>query len=112
MKFPGKRGVPVFGIILITVGGLLLADNFGLIEINFQHLLARFWPMVLVFLGVDQLTQGQRRGGLVLVILGVALQLLLVGWLNEWTLRRWWPLLLILLGAGMIHRHYRGTGSR
>jgi predicted membrane protein len=103
----GRRGAyvsqPVLtGLIVIAVGVLLTLNNLGLIEIGE---IWRYWPLILVAMGVTRLVQPRHshgRGlGLFLVLLG--------GWLLltnlhvvEWSVRKYWPLMLVFLGLVII----------
>ncbi|MEI7037346.1 LiaI-LiaF-like domain-containing protein [Fulvimonas yonginensis] len=47
------------GIILIVVGVLFLLRNFGF-ELHLSELFARWWPLVLIALGVGMLFKNRR----------------------------------------------------
>ncbi len=55
-----------FGAIaLIAVGGLALAGNLGLFDVDLGHLLRTWWPLLLIILGVGMFlapgTEQQRK---------------------------------------------------
>lgn len=50
-----RRGALTWGIVLIVVGGLVLADNFGLLPANWWQL---FWPALIILLGVRMVLGG------------------------------------------------------
>lgn len=90
----------VAGLILIGLGLLFLGEELRWLEAEAAW---RFWPLVLVALGIAKLARAsgadQRKGGLVLVMIG--------GWLLVNTFELFdldwgtsWPLLLI--GFGLI----------
>ncbi|WP_170285901.1 LiaI-LiaF-like domain-containing protein [Propionivibrio limicola] len=43
----------VTGLILIIIGGVMLADNLGLLRVNFTHLLHTWWPAILIAIGIS-----------------------------------------------------------
>ena len=52
------------GMVLITAGGLALANNLGYLDINLAHLLRTWWPLILVALGIGFFftpSSGRRR---------------------------------------------------
>jgi hypothetical protein len=79
MTFPGeldqrRRGGSVVGpLILITMGGVFLANNLGILPWSVWGNLWRFWPVILVVVGLEILF-GRRAGARLLiglVVLGV-----------------------------------------
>jgi len=83
---------------LLTLGGLaLLLDQMGIVSID---RLWRFWPMILILLGLWNLTcQSGRVFGAVMVILGVLFQLDTLG-IAHFRWGQLWPVAVI--GAGVI----------
>ena len=113
MGLSRKAGGSLFlGLLLVVFGGLLLADNLDFIEIDFRHLFSLFWPLLFVVIGVGRVMDGRVRSGVGFFALGAVVQLALLGWLDEWTIRRWWPAILVVVGLTMVLRHYRGSGNR
>ncbi len=49
-----KRESLFWGMIILVLGMLFLLKNFGL-EINIWHLLGKYWPLILVFIGVKNI---------------------------------------------------------
>ena len=49
------------GMVLVVLGGLLLASNLGYLNVNFFHLLRVWWPVVLIALGVGFFFEPRRR---------------------------------------------------
>jgi len=60
MSLPPPSRVPIGAIILIGVGVLFLLDEMDLL--HFDRIISRFWPLILIALGVRILMQRQRRG--------------------------------------------------
>ena len=96
------RGALAGGIILIAIGAMFLLS-----ELNIAHfggLMRRYWPMILVVIGVSNLFSRETVwSGLWLIALGAWLQISHLG-LFGLSYRTSWPLLLIALGGGMILR--------
>lgn len=95
---------PVFatGLLLIGFGSIFLLDQLDFAEVG--HLIRRWWPMILVMMGVPKLLRPATMwSGLWLITVGAWLQ---IAHLRLWglTYRTSWPLLLIALGAGMAVR--------
>ncbi len=61
---PRGRGVGAgrlaLGLLLLFVGVVTLADGVGLINFSFGYLLSRFWPVILIALGVIILYESNR----------------------------------------------------
>lgn len=97
-----RAGTLVGGIVLVGLGLLFLADTIGMAD--FSDVIERYWPMILVLIGVPKLISRDTIGsGVWLIAIGVWLQithlgLFGLGWATSW------PVLLILVGAGMILR--------
>lgn len=98
------------GIILIGLAALLGSLGF----INFGHLFATYWPVVVIAIGLLILLANPREqymwAGL-FIVLGIAWQLrtLEVIDFNIWSL--FWPLLLIALGWSVITNRTGGSVS-
>src|SRR5581483_9023657 len=98
-----KPGV-VFGLVIVAVGTLFLLGNFGL-DLG---MLWRYWPVVLVAIGVAKLVDSPdsagRIGGAILltvglIFLGNALHLPFLEGIDLWRL---WPIILIVVGISML----------
>ena len=52
----------VGAIVLILVGAFFLLSNLGLLNISLRELIATWWPLILILLGVGMFfTPGDRR---------------------------------------------------
>jgi lia operon protein LiaF len=49
-----KKESLFWGLIILVLGTLFLLKNFGL-EINVWHLLGKYWPLILVYIGVKNI---------------------------------------------------------
>lgn len=70
----------IWGLVLVFIGGILLLQNFGMID--FQWLVIwRFWPLILILIGANMLfsRENSRAGAAVSVLLTVA-ALAFIGW--------------------------------
>jgi len=96
-----SQGAPHWGVIsggiIAVVGLLILLDNMGIHVASHPY---RFWPMILILIGVWNLAcQSGRVFGGVLVILGVLFQLDTLG-IAHFNWGEMWPLAII--GAGFL----------
>ena len=99
-KLVSPRIVP--GLIIAALGVALLLHNFDVISFGE---LRKWWPMLLIALGLQWAIEARNRVvGVVVVVAGVALQLDTLGLVDvEWRdLWRFWPVLLIAAGLGML----------
>jgi predicted membrane protein len=99
----GHGGV-VGGIILAGIGVILLLQNLGF---PFFDDLERFWPVILIVVGMAQAARsigiGGRVWGGVVIAVGVLFLLRNFGVIHgDWRLM--WPAILILVGLGMLAR--------
>jgi hypothetical protein len=49
-----KKESLFWGLIILVLGMLFLLKNFGL-EINVWHLVGKYWPLVLIYIGVKNI---------------------------------------------------------
>ena len=49
-----KRESLFWGLIILVLGMLFLLKNFGL-EINVWHLLGKYWPLILIYIGAKNI---------------------------------------------------------
>jgi hypothetical protein len=78
----GTRGL-TGAVLLIVLGGALLLNNMGMVTVNWLGLL-RFWPVILILVGVDLLL-GARSviGGMAIALLAVVVLGALVFWTSR-----------------------------
>lgn len=97
-----SNGQLIGGIILITLGVLFLLDRFYLFD--FGWIISRFWPAVLIFIGVMQILNGKARsltGPLVLIAIGAIFQADRLR-LFDWRFGQLWPMILIVIGVALL----------
>jgi hypothetical protein len=88
-----------WGAILILVGAALLLDHMGIFPFGQLY---RFWPLLLIVFGAMNIsTQSGRGFGFVLIVLGVVLQLNMLGVIHL-SARDFWPLVIIAVGVLML----------
>jgi hypothetical protein len=96
------RGAVVSGLVLVTVGTLMLIGRFT--DYDFGDIVHNYWPMILIIIGIPKLLDYRTLwSGLWLIALGSWMQvahlhLFGMSWHNSW------PLLLVILGIGSIAR--------
>lgn len=91
-----SRGGLFWGAFLILGGLALLLDQMGIISVE---RLWRFWPMILIFIGLWNLVcESGRVFGAVMVILGVLFQLDTLG-IAHFSWAQLWPVAIIAAGV-------------
>ncbi len=97
------------GLILIIIGAILMLETFDIMNIG--RILAEWWPLILIFIGIAKLKGTDKTSGAVLFVIGVVLLLVTLRILNWASIWRFWPLLLIGFGVSIIMRA-KGQKSR
>src|SRR6185369_1524157 len=102
MNLDRKRGALVAGIAVISIGVILLLNQFGIFPVDAA---LRFWPVVLVVIGLVKALTGNDRGervfGGILILGGTILQLNSMG-ITHITWSQAWPLFIIIAGVMLI----------
>lgn len=89
----------VTGLLLVLLGGLFLFHNLDVIDVG---PVSRFWPVVLIVLGLAKLAGREHAcGGAWLLSVGV---LLLLHTLHVLRLHDSWPLFIVAVGLGILVR--------
>ena len=87
------------GALLMLVGTLVLLDHMNVVN---GRLLWKYWPLLLVLLGIAKIAnEGRIVGGVLLLLLGGFLMLEHLGY-TTLTWENIWPVALIAAGAAMI----------
>lgn len=95
-----------WGLVLVLVGVALLLDHMGIAPFG---LLYKCWPLLLVLLGLMNIsTQAGRGMGFVLVVVGILFQLNTLGYLHL-SFRDFWPIVIIAVGVLLL---WGSLGSR
>jgi len=99
-----------WGLLLIAAGTFLLLGRLGIGD--FSWTLRKFWPVIIMIIGVSKLFHRRSIwGGLWMITLGAWLQAVTLHF-HGFTYESSWPLLLVILGAGIILRTIVGRPER
>ena len=98
----------IFGLVIITIGTLLLLDQFGMVNAGdfFQ-----FFPSLFILLGIWQLVNNGFNhwvGPAIMIGIASVVQLSALGVLESGAVWRLWPLALIAMGASILLRQSDG----
>lgn len=100
----------VAGVLLILIGLIFLVDQTGFFSrfgISIWKMLWTFWPLILIFLGVNALIKGNNSGGMLLLILGIVfLSSNLFGW-NFFAVL--WPVIIITVGISILFKKEKAS---
>jgi predicted membrane protein len=100
------------GAVFVTIGAIFLLDNLGILDMN---PILRFWPVILIALGVFRFAEyGEDYGqssGIFWIVVGGLFLLGTLGILRV-TMRDFWPVILIGFGALMLWRSALGRRGR
>ena len=107
---PSRRGRGL-GAVVLVAGIWLQLSKLDLLSFHPADL-KLYWPLILVAIGLYQLTGPRRHGwgapfGLVALLVGIWFQLANLG-IVQADVWRLWPLLLIVLGIAMVYKAMRG----
>jgi len=105
------NGQLIGGMVLIALGALFLMDRFDVLEVGWFF--RRFWPSVLIVIGVVQILSGKPRsltGPLVLIAIGAIFQADRLR-LFDWRFSKLWPVILIVIGVAMLTDRMRRLGA-
>lgn len=95
-----QRDRAVLGGLLILLGVLFLLANLELFALDVGHLVATWWPSLLILFGLSRLITDRGAnpiGPAFLIGLGIVLQVVVLGWVGWGIL---WP--LVLVGVGVL----------
>lgn len=100
-------GTAILGLGVLTLGAILLLDNFGIIR---GENLYEFWPVFLILIGLSHFVrpEGSRRvfSGLVWMAIGSIVLLSNLGYISFeiWDL---WPVILLIIGGSLVLKPFR-----
>lgn len=92
------------GLFVIFIGVVLLLNQFGGWFWGFN--IFRFWPVILVLIGIMQLIKQKFTAAFILILIGLFLLAGSLFNLNVWA--TFWPLIIVVIGLSMI---FRKSGS-
>jgi predicted membrane protein len=90
------------GIILLVLGVLFLLQTFDIMD--FGHVFANWWPLIIVAVGVMKIRGQDKTGGAIILVIGLAFLSATLDIVNWGNIFRFWPVLLILIGVSMLVR--------
>jgi hypothetical protein len=100
----------IVGLLIILLGGTLLADNLGWFEA--RHILRSLWPLALVAVGVAMIRHPQHRRsrawGWVLVTVGLWIFADKIGWIHVSLGQLILPGILLFVGGVLVFRSVSG----
>lgn len=103
----------IVGLIIILLGGALLADNLGWFDA--RHVLRSLWPLALVAVGVAMVRHPQhkrsRSWGWVLITVGLWIFLDKIGWIHVSLGQLILPGILLFVGGVLVFRSLSGPPS-
>jgi hypothetical protein len=100
-------GTAILGLGVLTLGAVLLLDNFGIIAADNLY---DYWPVFLILVGVSHFVrpEGSRRvfSGLVWIAIGSIVLLSNLAYISFdiWDL---WPVVLLLIGGSLVLKPFR-----
>ncbi|HEX7678797.1 MAG TPA: DUF5668 domain-containing protein [Thermoanaerobaculia bacterium] len=99
-----------WGLFLVAAGTFLLLGRLGIAD--FSWTMSRYWPLIVVIIGISKLFRRRSVwGGLWMITLGAWLQAVTLHF-HGFTYESSWPFLLVILGAGIIVRTIVGPAQR
>lgn len=101
-----RRSSIFWPLIFITLGVVLLLNNVGSLRSDFWDSAFRFWPVLLIAIGLDGIYRGEGVSGATFMIgLGVIFLLASLGYLQLdvwWVILHFWPIFLIAFGFDIL----------
>jgi len=101
----------LWGLLIIGLGVVFLLNRIGLLALDIGSLIATFWPVFLIIIGLQGLAGGYRHGGglwgglpAVIGVIFLARNLGLVEWSIGDIFATLWPVALIIFGLTLIFR--------
>lgn len=110
----GRRGKPDsdgvwWGLILLTLGGMFLLSNVGLVD---RGLIKQWWVVFPIVFGIGRLVSARTAKavseGVFLLLIGVWFLIAVTEWMGL-TWRSSWPLALIAVGASTLAEAIAGA---
>jgi len=92
-----------FGVILITVGVILILERLNLIPESMADMLIS-WQILLVGVGVLSLIGGNRTAGTIMIVIGATFMIPELITVPQEVRRIYWPLILVAIGISILMR--------
>jgi len=101
----------IWGVVLVTLGLLLIANNLGIIPFFIKQLIFR-WEMILIGIGVINLFRPQKKHiGYILITIGVFFMLPDFFGFPVSFRRNFWPVIFVVIGGIILFRRNKLRGS-
>ncbi|MFW5790353.1 MAG: LiaF transmembrane domain-containing protein [Bacillota bacterium] len=94
----------IFGMILILLGGFIILNNAGVVDIGFGEIISTYWPLILIFAGIYNLLTNPagRLGGLIVLLIGLFFQMNNLDYIVASEYISFWPVIFILIGVSLL----------
>lgn len=94
----------IFGLILILLGGFIILNNAGVIDVGIGEIISTYWPLILIFAGIYNLITNSagRLGGIIILLIGFFFQLNNLEYLAISEYISFWPVIFILIGVSLL----------
>ena len=99
---PRPRQFPVWGVVLVLMGALFLAAQYG--HFHPWAFMLRWWPVVMIAVGATHMVNERRllSPGITLVLVGGFMLCFTLGALRWRMWLKIWPIVLVAVGASML----------
>jgi predicted membrane protein len=105
----GSDSRVLLGIIFVAVGALLILENFDMLSYDLSHILIS-WPMLLIVLGIYNLSRKASSAGYILIGIGTFFLLPRIIDVPDHFFRNFWPAILVVIGLVFIFQWTRKPG--
>ncbi|MFN2363611.1 MAG: LiaI-LiaF-like domain-containing protein [Halarsenatibacteraceae bacterium] len=94
----------IFGLILILLGGFIILNNAGMIDLGIGEIISTYWPLILIFAGIYNLLTNPagRLGGLIVLLIGLFFQMNNLDYIIASEYISFWPVIFILIGVSLL----------
>ncbi len=103
----GNDSRTLLGLILVAVGGVLIARNYGWLDYEFSRYLIS-WQMLLIVIGLYKLVRRDYTPAIILIAIGLFFLIDIPDNMRE----NFWPALIVLVGVTFILRTSGGRHNR
>jgi len=104
MSKPVNNQRTLIAIVLIVLAGVLFVNN--VMNLNLFSFLRHWWPLLLIVFGLSHLlsSQGNRKMGIVFLIIGLIFQMATLDRLNFNFFDLFWPAILLIIGINLLSK--------
>ena len=94
----------IFGLILILLGGFIILNNAGVVDIGIGEIISTYWPLILIVAGIYNLLTNPagRLGGFIVLLIGLFFQLNNLDYIAAAEYISFWPVIFILIGVSLL----------